>query len=139
MGRTPRISPIAPGGKNASGETFTPGRHHWGDVFPCFFAGGGVRGGQVIGRTDRLGGLPVTEAFTPSDLAATIFSVLGIDPGAEFRDAAGRPYRMWLGKPIKQLMTYANVVRRAALGDERALSAVERTAPLCFSQPGRDR
>jgi hypothetical protein len=105
MGRTPRISPIAPGGKNASGETFTPGRHHWGDVFPCFFAGGGVRGGQVIGRTDRLGGLPVTEAFTPSDLAATIFYLLGIDPSAEFRDAAGRPYRMWLGDPIKQLMT----------------------------------
>ena len=39
MGRTPRISPIAVGGKNASGEIFTPGRHHWGDVFPCFFAG----------------------------------------------------------------------------------------------------
>src|SRR5205814_5192268 len=33
MGRTPRISPIAVGGKNASGEIFTPGRHHWGDVF----------------------------------------------------------------------------------------------------------
>jgi hypothetical protein len=36
MGRTPKISPIAAGGKNASGEVFTPGRHHWGDVFPSF-------------------------------------------------------------------------------------------------------
>ncbi|MFO0846126.1 MAG: DUF1501 domain-containing protein [Gemmataceae bacterium] len=55
MGRTPRISPIAAGGKNASGEVFTPGRHHWGDVFPCLFAGGGSRPGQVIGQTDGAG------------------------------------------------------------------------------------
>src|SRR5207237_5476672 len=68
MGRTPRISRITPGGKNASGEVFTPGRHHWGDVFPCVFAGGGTRPGQVVGATDRDGGLPVTEAYTPSDL-----------------------------------------------------------------------
>src|SRR5262249_41823125 len=101
---TPKISPIAPGGKNASGEVFTPGRHHWGDVFPCFFAGGGVRGGQVIGRSDRFGGQPVTEAYTPSDLAATIFSLLGIDPDAEFRDPPGRPYPLSLGNPIKPLL-----------------------------------
>jgi uncharacterized protein (DUF1501 family) len=80
MGRTPRISPISAGGKNASGETFTPGRHHWGDVFPCFFAGGGIRPGQVVGQTDKQGGLPVTEGYTPADLAATIFHLLGIGP-----------------------------------------------------------
>ncbi len=104
MGRTPRISPISAGGKNASGEVFTAGRHHWGDVFPCFFAGGGVQGGQVIGRTDRQGGVPVTEAFTPSDLAATIFRAMGIDPRAEFHDTAGRPYRVYLGSPIPGLL-----------------------------------
>ena len=104
MGRTPRISPISPNGKNASGEPFTPGRHHWGDVFPCFFAGGGVQGGQIIGRTDRHGGAPATEAYTPSDLAATIFQALGVDPRAEFHDAAGRPYRVYLGTPIPQLL-----------------------------------
>jgi hypothetical protein len=104
MGRTPKVSPIAPGGKNASGEVFTPGRHHWGDVFPCFFAGGGIRGGRVVGRTDRFGGLPVTGAYTPSDLAATIFHLLGIDPAAEFRDPVGRPYRIVLGDPIMPLL-----------------------------------
>jgi hypothetical protein len=104
MGRTPRISPIAAGGKNASGEVFTAGRHHWGDVFPCFFAGGGIQGGQVIGQTDRQGGSPITDAYTPSDLAATIFSLLGIDPGAEFNDTSGRPYRLYLGNPIGPLM-----------------------------------
>ena len=50
MGRTPRISPIAVGGKNASGEIFTAGRHHWGDVFPCFFAGGGIEPGRAHRR-----------------------------------------------------------------------------------------
>lgn len=104
MGRTPRVSPIAVGGKNASGEIFTPGRHHWGDVFPCFFAGGGTRPGQIIGATDREAGLPVTEAWTPADLAATIFRQLGIDPHGEFRDPLGRPYRFSLGEPIAPLV-----------------------------------
>src|SRR5713226_1257422 len=80
MGRTPKISPISAGGKNASGEVFTPGRHHWGDVFPCFFAGGGIRAGQIVGQTDRHGALPVTEAYTPADLAATLFHLFGIGP-----------------------------------------------------------
>jgi hypothetical protein len=104
MGRTPRISPISPGGKNDSGEVFTPGRHHWGDVFPCFFAGGGIRPGQVIGQSDRQGGVPVSEAWTPSDLAATIFHLMGVGPDAEFRDAQQRPYRFTHGKPIAPLL-----------------------------------
>jgi hypothetical protein len=104
MGRTPRISPITEGGKNASGEVFTPGRHHWGDVFPCFFAGSGIRPGQVIGQTDRHGGLPVTDAYTPADLAATIFHLLGVGPDAQFRDAEGRPYHIYRGKPIAPLV-----------------------------------
>jgi Protein of unknown function (DUF1501) len=104
MGRTPMISPISAGGKNASGEVFTPGRHHWGDVFGCFFAGGGVRPGQVLGQTDRLGGLPVTDAFTPADLAATIFHLLGVGPDREFTDAQGRPYKLSRGTPIRGLV-----------------------------------
>ena len=104
MGRTPRISPISPGGKNASGEVFTPGRHHWGDVFPCFLAGGGVQPGRVIGATDRHGGVPVTEAYTPADLAATIFHLMGVGPDAEFRDPEGRPYRVYRGEPIRPLL-----------------------------------
>jgi hypothetical protein len=104
MGRTPRISPISPGGKNASGEIFTPGRHHWGDVFPCFFAGGGIRSGQVVGQTDKQGGLPVTEAYTPADLAATIFYLMGIGPDQEFHDNQGRPYRIYRGNPIRPLL-----------------------------------
>ncbi|MBL8851242.1 MAG: DUF1501 domain-containing protein [Planctomycetaceae bacterium] len=104
MGRTPRVSPISAGGKNASGEIFTAGRHHWGDVFPCFVAGGGTNSGQVIGRSDREGGVPDSEAWTPEDLAATIFHQLGIGPDREFQDAAGRPYRVYRGSPIAPLV-----------------------------------
>lgn len=104
MGRTPRISPITPNGKNASGEPFTPGRHHWGDVFPCWFAGGGIQPGRVIGRTDAHGGVPEAEAYTPEDLAATIFHCLGVGHDREFHDSAGRPYRIHRGKPIHALL-----------------------------------
>jgi len=104
MGRTPRVTPIAVGGKNASGEVFTPGRHHWGDVFTCFFAGGGIQPGRVIGASDRQGGVPVTEAYTPADMAATIFHQLGIGPEREFFDTAGRPYQVYRGRPIQALL-----------------------------------
>lgn len=104
MGRTPKISPITVGGKNASGEVFTNGRHHWGDVFPCFFAGGGIRPGQIVGATDKQAGVPITEAYTPSDLAATIFHLMGVGPDAKFHDPEGRPYHIHRGKPIQPLL-----------------------------------
>jgi uncharacterized protein (DUF1501 family) len=104
MGRTPRVSPIAVGGRNASGEIFTPGRHHWGDVFPCFFAGGGIRAGQVVGQSDRQGGEPVGEAYTPADLAATILHLFGVGPQEQFLDAQGRPYHFYHGTPIRPLV-----------------------------------
>jgi hypothetical protein len=104
MGRTPVVSPISPNGVNASGERFTPGRHHWGDVFPCFFAGGGIGPGQVVGQTDPTGGYPDGPAYTPADLAATIFHLLGVDPAAEFHDAQGRPFPVYQGSPIGPLL-----------------------------------
>ena len=55
-------------------------------------------------RTDTHGGLPETEGYTPEDLAATIFHCLGIGPDREFHDAAGRPYRIYRGTPIRALL-----------------------------------
>jgi uncharacterized protein (DUF1501 family) len=104
MGRTPRISPIAVGGLNAAGVPFTPGRHHWGDVFPCLVAGAGIAHGRVVGATDRYGGVPATAAYTPADLAATIFHLLGIDPETEFTDVDGRPFRLYRGEPIAPVL-----------------------------------
>jgi hypothetical protein len=104
MGRTPIVSPITPNGLNAAGVPFTPGRHHWGDVFPCFLAGGGIQPGRVVGRSDPTGGFPDGEAYTPADLAATIFHLMGVGPDEEFRDPEGRPYRIRQGEPIRGLL-----------------------------------
>ena len=92
FGRTPRISRLTPGA--------VPGRDHWPAVFPAVFAGAGVVGGQVIGKSDRLGAYPVSRSFGPPDLAATIYHALGVDPATELRDRLGRPLRLCSGEVI---------------------------------------
>ena len=91
FGRTPRISTL-PGAKLA-------GRDHWGRAQTLWFAGGGVAGGT----TDRVGGAPTTQPFRPSDLAATIYHVLGLGANPEFRDRLGRPFAATVGTPIAPL------------------------------------
>jgi Protein of unknown function (DUF1501) len=88
FGRTPKI--------NKDG-----GRDHWGATGSIFFAGGGVRGGQVIGATDKNGAKPTTAAYTPYDAAATIYAALGIDLATELRDRQGRSIPLLpAGRPI---------------------------------------
>lgn len=96
FGRTPRISTL-PGAKFA-------GRDHWGAVQSVFLAGGGVRGGAVIGSSDKLGGHPASAPQTPENLAATIYRALGIPPTAVWHDAVDRPHQIYYGEPIAGLM-----------------------------------
>ena len=65
------------------------GREHWAPCFSGLFAGAGVRGGQVIGKSDKNGGYPITTPYSPDDIGATVYSVLGIDGHGEVRDRAG--------------------------------------------------
>jgi hypothetical protein len=95
FGRTPSISPLA-------GQT-VPGRHHWAHGYTAVFAGAGVRGGQVIGKTDGKGAYPVTVPWSPNDLGATVFSSLGIDPNSDIHNRLGRPYRLNQGKVMDVL------------------------------------
>lgn len=97
FGRTPRISPL-PGQK-------VPGRHHWAHGYTAVFAGGGVRGGQVIGQTDKIGAYPVTTPFHPNDMGATIYTALGINPNTMIPDRIGRPRHLNRGKVIEPLYT----------------------------------
>jgi hypothetical protein len=90
FGRTPRI--------NRSG-----GRDHWPDCYTVVLAGGGVTGGAVYGASDKLGAYPDLDPVTPGDLAATIFSLFGIDPATEIHDALGRPFRVAEGRPVRTL------------------------------------
>lgn len=95
FGRTPKIS-LLPGSP-------IPGRDHWASVYSALFAGGGVKGGQVIGKSDKIGAHPVTTPYTPYDVGATIYQALGVDPDAEIRDAFGRLQRLNTGKVINAL------------------------------------
>ena len=97
FGRTPRISTL-PGAKLA-------GRDHWGAVQSLFFAGAGVRGGTVVGASDRLGAYPRTRAYHPPDLSATIYDALGFGPQPEYRDRLGRPIAATHGTPIASLFS----------------------------------
>jgi uncharacterized protein (DUF1501 family) len=86
--RTPRMNDGGNGGPPMS--MGTPGRDHWGNAMFCLF-GGCIRGGQMIGSTNRLGEAPLDRPATPGDVHATIFHILGVDPHTSFADHTGRP------------------------------------------------
>ncbi len=87
--RTPRMNDGGNGGP--PGSKGTPGRDHWGNSMFCLLGGGGVKGGQIVGSTDRLGEQPKTRPVTPANVHATIYHVLGIDPKLQLLDPSGRP------------------------------------------------
>jgi hypothetical protein len=74
-------------------------------VFSVALAGAGIPGGQVIGASDDVGESPSDRPVTPADLAATIYTLLGIDPQSSLQTADGRPVRINLdGAPIPELL-----------------------------------
>ncbi len=79
----------------------SPGRKHWAAAYSVVMAGAGVARGKVVGRTDRQGAYPASESFGPWDMAATIFSALGVDPSGHFLDPLQRPYQISRGTPIR--------------------------------------
>jgi uncharacterized protein (DUF1501 family) len=93
FGRTPKV-------KDA-------GRDHWAPCFSALFAGGGVRGGQVIGRSDKIGAYPATTPYSPDDLGATVYNALGANPEAEVRDRQNRPVQLNRGRVMTALFTGA--------------------------------
>jgi hypothetical protein len=90
FGRTPRIN----GNR---------GRDHWPQCYTVLLAGGGIRGGTVLGSSDKIGAYPALDPVTPGDLAATIFWRFGLDPETEVRDQTDRPFRLAVGEPIRKV------------------------------------
>ena len=90
FGRTPKINKAT-------------GRDHWGACQSAVLAGGGIRGGQVWGKSDRDSAYPTSDPVSPEDLLATIYHSMGISSHAEMRDQFGRPHRVVDGEPIRQL------------------------------------
>jgi len=87
--RTPRLNNGGNGGPPLSKGT--PGRDHWGNAMFCLLGGGGVRGGQIVGATNRRGEYPVERPLRPGDIHHTIYHVLGVNPNTRFINHAGRP------------------------------------------------
>jgi uncharacterized protein (DUF1501 family) len=93
FGRTPKINSVG-------------GRDHWPNCFSAALAGGGVPGGTVVGASDDLGEFVDSRPVTPSDMAATIYTLLGINPALELQTADGQPIRIAPNgaAPIKELI-----------------------------------
>jgi hypothetical protein len=97
FGRAPRVA-LEPGFAGS-----IPGRKHWAGAYSVLFAGAGVRGGAVIGQSDRIAAYPTTVPCSPCDLAATMFHALGIDPAGHYQDPAERPYLISPGRALAEL------------------------------------
>jgi hypothetical protein len=88
FGRSPKI------GKPTTDNVGPGGRDHWPECYTCLVAGGGVRGGQVYGESDRDGAYPRSSPVHPYNLIATVYHALGIDPETEYHDTLDRPRRL---------------------------------------------
>ncbi len=119
--RTPRMNDGGNGGP--AGSKGTPGRDHWGNSMFCLLGGGGVKGGQVVGSTDRLGTAPHTRAVVPANVHATIYQVLGIDPKLQLLDHSGRPgtgMTPWKGLiSDEDILNIARYIKRLSTDEER--------------------
>ena len=79
FGRTPKVNPAG-------------GRDHWPQCWTIGFAGGGVQGGRVVGKSDDIGGYPAERPTTPAEVVATIYHSLGVDLETELPGPQGRPF-----------------------------------------------
>jgi hypothetical protein len=92
FGRTPKINPAG-------------GRDHWPQCWTTSFAGGGVKGGRVVGKSDEIGAYPVERPVKPSEVVATIYHSLGLNLTTELPGPNGRPFPLvdYGTQPIKEL------------------------------------
>jgi uncharacterized protein (DUF1501 family) len=91
FGRTPRINNGA-------------GRDHWAQVSCCLMAGGGLRNGQVIGATNRLGEYATQRPVHPGEVIATAYHTLGIRPETTIIDPTGRPQHVIDHQPLREVI-----------------------------------
>lgn len=92
FGRTPKVNPAG-------------GRDHWPGCWTAIFAGGGIKGGQVIGSSDAIGGTPKDRPVSPAEVAATIYTMMGLELETFLPAQLGRIVPLVDGnaKPIKEL------------------------------------
>ncbi|MCP4170121.1 MAG: DUF1501 domain-containing protein [Fuerstiella sp.] len=91
FGHTPKI--------NANG-----GRDHWGHAFSIAMAGGGIKGGVVLGETDSQAGHVIRDRVLPRDYVATVLHCMGLSPETSIHDVQGRPLPISRGKVIREIL-----------------------------------
>ena len=100
FGRSPRL------GVSTSGNTNTPdGRDHWPYCYTALVTGGGIRTGELYGKSDETGSSPKEDPVHPTDLLATIYYALGIDPGQMVLNDLGQPRELVKGKPLVKMFS----------------------------------
>jgi hypothetical protein len=87
MGRKPKI------GDPRSGGVSGAGRDHWTHCLTDVLAGGGIRGGQVYGASDRFAEFPANKPVTPADITKSVYHAMGIE-NLEAVDSQNRPYNL---------------------------------------------
>src|SRR6266446_2090473 len=92
FGRTPKINPAG-------------GRDHWPQCWTVYFAGGGVKGGRVVGKSDEIGAYPAERPVSPAEIVATIYHSLGLNLTTELPGPNGRPFPLvnYGTQPIMEL------------------------------------
>ncbi len=98
FGRTPKLGQIT----SSAGAT-PDGRDHWPHCYTILFAGGGLKAGHVFGKSDRLASYPEENPVSPQDVAATIYTALGVNPHTRIYDHFNRPHTLADGRPIREL------------------------------------
>jgi hypothetical protein len=93
FGRTPKINPAG-------------GRDHWPQCWSMILGGGGIKGGQIVGASDAIGGYPIDRPTSPADVAATLYSALGIELTHELIGPGGRPIPVvdYSARPVTELL-----------------------------------
>jgi hypothetical protein len=98
FGRTPRLGQAT--GDNGTDAT---GRDHWPHCYSILLAGGGIRGGAVVGSSDRHAAYPAGRPTAPEDVLASLYDALGIRGDAELTDRLGRPLPLTRGEVVREL------------------------------------
>jgi uncharacterized protein (DUF1501 family) len=91
FGRTPKINANA-------------GRDHWGECSSALLAGGGIRGGIVLGASDKHAAYPIADPVDPTDIQATIYHCLGMNPRQHIYDELQRPFEISTGNVLTKLL-----------------------------------
>ena len=92
FGRTPKINNFV-------------GRDHWPNCYTQLLAGGGVRGGQIYGQSDKNAAYVKDKPVTPEDFQATILHAFGLSPDTFIRDMLNRPLKITEGRPITSIFS----------------------------------